>query len=102
VNRPATGGDQAGVAAAEAAARSQAEYYLYVLSERCVEIDRKIVNYQNAMARYESRGHGHDTRRCRRMIRVEEHERYKLDRMIDALHQRFPPPGVRPAGNTMT
>jgi hypothetical protein len=77
------------VAAAEAADRDQAEYFLQVLNERCVETDRRIVKFRTAMAGYESRGSIEHVRRCRRMIRTEEHNRHQLNRMIDALHRRF-------------
>ncbi|MGB9303289.1 MAG: hypothetical protein WCB92_06310 [Mycobacterium sp.] len=48
--------DQAAAAAVEAADRSQAEYYLRVLSEHCAESGRRIAKYLAAMAGYESRG----------------------------------------------
>ena len=94
MNRPAAGVDQVAAAAAEAADRRQAEYYLRVLSQECLQIHRRIAKYQAATARYESRGGVDDARRCRRMIRKEEHDRDRLEGMIAALHLRFRPPGV--------
>jgi hypothetical protein len=77
-------------AAVEAADRDQAEYFLQMLSASCVEIERKIDKFQTALASYESRGSTEHVRRCRRMIRTEEHNRHQLNGMIDALHRRFP------------
>jgi hypothetical protein len=74
----------------EAADRDQAEYFLQMLSESCVEIDRRIHKFQTALAGYESRGSTEHVRRCRRMIRTEEHNRHQLHGMIDALRRRFP------------
>ena len=101
VNRRAAERLQAAAAAAETADRSQAEYYLQLLYERCVQIDGKIAKYQTAMERYASRGRIDHVRRCRRLIRIEEHDRSRLERMIAALYRRFPPPGMRPSQGAM-
>jgi hypothetical protein len=98
VNRGGVGSDKA--AAAEAANRSQGRYFLRVLNEHCVEIDRRIAKYQAEVTKYESRGSVDHACRCRRMIRSEERDRQQVDWMIDALHRRFtsaaPPRKRRP------
>ena len=90
VRRPVTRDDPA-IAAAEAADRTQAEYFLAVLSESSGEIDRRIAKRQQAMTRYETRRRVGEARPCRRMIRNEEYGRQRLEWMIAALYRRFPP-----------
>lgn len=76
--------------AAEAADRSQAEYYRCLLAEHRTEIDRAIVKYQSAIAEQKSRGSTNGARELGRALRQAERERQAVDRMIDALDRRFP------------
>jgi hypothetical protein len=67
---------------------SRAQYFLGLLCDSRVEIDRQIAKDTAAMTSYQSCGQFDGFRRLRRMIRVEERERQELDRMITALHRR--------------
>jgi hypothetical protein len=78
--------DHAAAETAEAANRSQADYFIRLLEENCIEIDRRITNHQTDIAGYESRGCLDDARRCRRIIRIEEPSN------MSALHSVGPPP----------
>jgi hypothetical protein len=60
-----------------------------LLIENCAEIDDRVAKCQSAMAAFESRGRHNDVRRCRQLIRAQEHERRGIERMIAALHRRF-------------
>jgi hypothetical protein len=70
--------------------RRQADYYRLLLAERCAQTDRRIAEYRTMLSRDEARGYLDEVRRIRRLIRIEERERETLDRMLKALHRRFP------------
>jgi hypothetical protein len=78
------------VVVAEAANCSQAEYFITLLNQSCVEIDHRIAECESVMTRYQARGSLDEVRQCRRTIRIEERERQQLQWMIAALHHRFP------------
>ena len=82
-------------AAAEAANRAQADYFLRELGENCVQIDRRIAKYQAALAEDETLGID-DRRQLRRMIRIEQRHRQLAEQMIDNLHRRFGIAGLWP------
>jgi hypothetical protein len=70
----------------------QADYFLRLLIPSCRQIDRKIDQYQKAIAIAETRGAADDAHRIRRMLRIDEKERQTLKALIDGLQQRFPVP----------
>ena len=86
MTRTAAGSDRA--ITAQAADRSQADYFRNLLVECRDEIDQTIAKYRDELATYDGRASG--ARTLRRMIRHAEWERHELDRMIGALDQRFP------------
>ena len=82
-------------AAAEAAERTQAEYYRRLLAERRAEIDLAIVKLHTALPRQDVAS---DARALGRVVRDAERERKEIDRMIDALDRRFTPADLTPLG----
>jgi hypothetical protein len=68
----------------------QADYFLRLLIPSCRQIDRKIDQYQKAIAIAETRGAPEDAHRIRRMLRIDEQERQTLKALIDGLQRRFP------------
>jgi hypothetical protein len=82
-------------AAAEAAERTQAEYYRRLLAERRAEIDLAIVKLHTALPRQDVVS---DARALGRVVRDAERERKEIDRMIDALDRRFTPADLTPLG----
>ena len=89
MTRPLAGKGRA--AAAEAADRTQAEYYRCLLVERRAEIDLAIVKLLTALPRHEALSAGSNTRGPGRVVRDAERERKEIDRMLDALDRRFGP-----------
>ena|ERR1700756_1104680 len=92
MTRPPAGNGKA--AAAEAAERTQAEYYRYLLAERRAEIDLAIVKLHAALPRDDARTAVSDARDLGRVVRDAEQEKKDIDRMLDALDRRFPPAGL--------
>jgi hypothetical protein len=82
-------------AAAEAAERTQAEYYRRLLAERRAEIDLAIVKLHTALPRQDVVS---DARALGRVVRDAERERKEIDRLIDALDRRFTPADLTPLG----
>lgn len=68
----------------------QADYFLRLLTQGCVLIERQIDRYQKAIAVAEGSGAVDHSRRLRRVMRVEQQEQQKLKGMIDRLQHRFP------------
>ena len=93
MTRPPAGTGKA--AAAEAAERSQAEYYRRLLAERRAEIDLAIVKLHTALPRQDVVS---DARALGRVVRDAERERKEIDRLIDALDRRFTPADLTPLG----
>ena len=83
-------------AAAEAAERTQAEYYRCLLAERRAEIDLAIVKLHTALPRHEAYSAAGGARELARVVRDAERERKEIDRMIDALDRRFTPADLTP------
>jgi hypothetical protein len=92
MTRPPAGNGKA--AAAEAAERTQAEYYRYLLAERRAEIDLAIVKLHAALPRDDARTAVSDGRDLGRVVRDAQQEKKDIDRMLDALDRRFPPAGL--------
>jgi hypothetical protein len=82
-------GDDPAMDAWTAPDRLQADYYRSLLNERCAEIDRRIAKYQTLLTRHQAGGNDDEIRRLRRMIRIEDHERQTLNRLLKALNRRF-------------
>ncbi len=82
-------------AAAEAAERTQAEYYRRLLAERRAEIDLAIVKLHTALPRQDVVS---DARALGRVVRDAERERKEIDRLIEALDRRFTPADPTPLG----
>jgi hypothetical protein len=93
MTRPPAGTGKA--AAAEAAERTQAEYYRRLLAERRAEIDLAIVKLHTALPRQDVVS---DARALGRVVRDAERERKEIDRLIDALDRRFTPEDLTPLG----
>src|SRR6202045_2166672 len=91
MTRPRAGTGKA--AAAEAAERTQAEYYRRLLAERRAEIDLAIVKLHTALPRQDVVS---DARALGRVVRDAERERKEIDRLIDALDRRFTPADLTP------
>ena len=94
MTRPPAGNGKA--AAAEAAERTQAEYYRRLLAERRAEIDLAIVKLHTALSRHEAHSATSDARDLGRVFPDAERERKEIDRMIDALDRRFTPADLTP------
>jgi hypothetical protein len=91
MNRPAIDVGQSAEPAADPD-HLQADYFLRLLIPSRRRIDRKIDQYQKAIAIAETRGAPEDAHRIRRMLRVDEQERQTLNALIDRLQRRFPVP----------
>jgi hypothetical protein len=94
MTRPPAGTGKA--AAAEAAERTQAEYYRRLLAERRAEIDLAIVKLHTALPRQQAQSAVSDARALGRVVRNAERERKEIDRLIDALDRRFTPADLTP------
>src|SRR5947209_3754631 len=81
-------------AAAEAADRSQAEYFRRLLEQHRTETDHAIAGYHAAMEEQEARGELSGIGELTRQVRRAEQERDGIDRMIAALDRRFPLAGL--------
>jgi len=90
-NEPAGNIDRCAATPVMAGDQRQADYYLRALTRSSREIERRIASYQAAMARYEASGDADYARCVRRQIRIEQQDRYILERMIDNLRRRFAP-----------
>lgn len=77
------------IAAAEAADRRQAEYFLSLLTQRRRLVDRRIDEYRKAVAKAETNGDVERGYGYRRMAHSEEQDRQTLDEMIENLQRRF-------------
>lgn len=78
--------------APDTADQLQADYFLQMLASRRRLIDRRIDEYQRAVAASEANGDVDGACSYRRMMRIEEQDRRTLDGMIDKLRRRFPRP----------
>jgi hypothetical protein len=95
VNGPAENACRsAAVPAADGDSR-QADYFLRLLVQNCWQLDRRIDEYQRAIAIAETSGAVQRARGIRRLMRIEENERQTVQALIDCLQRRFPLPSPR-------
>jgi hypothetical protein len=90
VSTPARDDDS--VAAARADLR-QAEYFRGVLQNECHELDQRVTAHEVAMANYQRLGQLNQVRRMQAEIRLNERERETVQRLLEALDERFGRPG---------
>jgi len=90
VDRPAVDAGQSAAAPAVDADHRQAEYFLRLLAENCLDIDQQIDRYQKAIAIAEASGATEHGGRLQSAMRAEQQERQTLTELIDALQRRFP------------
>jgi hypothetical protein len=69
--------------------RLQAEYFLRLLAENHGQLGQRIDEYQKAIAIAQVRGATDDVTGIRQVMRIAEHERRTLGKLIDRLRQRF-------------
>ena len=77
-------------AMSETADHRQADYFLRLLTQNRRLIDRRIDEYQKAIATSEANGDVEGTCGFRRTAHLEEQDRQTLDGLIENLHRRFP------------
>jgi hypothetical protein len=68
----------------------QADYFLRLLVQNCRQLNHRIDKYQREIAIAETRGAVQRARGIRRVMRIEEHERQTVQRLIECLQRRFP------------
>jgi hypothetical protein len=78
------------IAAAQAANVEQADYYRRELSRQGRLLADRRAAQESALAQYRLRGELKQVRRIQREIRVGEWELQTLQRLLDAIEQRFP------------
>jgi hypothetical protein len=81
------------IAAARAANVDQADYYRGELSRQGRLLAERRAALEVALAQYQLRGELKQVRRIEREIRLGEWEQQTLQRLIDAIEQRFPRAG---------
>lgn len=77
-------------AAADAADRLQADYFLRLLAQNRRLIDHRIDEYRKAIAAADIKGDAEGARTFRRLALGEERDRQTVDGLIDRLRRRFP------------
>lgn len=87
------------IAAARAANVEQADYYREELSRQGRLLADRRAAHEAALAQYQLRGELNQVRRVEREIRHGDWEQQALQRLLDAIEERFPGWGVchRPA-----
>jgi hypothetical protein len=81
------------IAAARAANVDQADYYRRELSHQGKLLADRRAAHEAALAQYQLRGELKQVRRIQREIRLGEYEQQTLQRLLDAIEQRFPQRG---------
>ena len=89
LDRPAENASRSAAGPSADADSRQADYFLRLLVQNCRQLDRRIGEYQRAIAIAESTGAVQRARGVRRMMRTEEHERQTVQALIDRLQRRF-------------
>lgn len=90
-SRPSVSGDGGATDPEPATAdRQQAEYFMRLLGQRARYIDRRIDDFQKAIAVSEAGGDAENVRDVRRQSRAEEKDRQAVRGLIDNLQRRFP------------
>lgn len=77
-------------AAADAADRRQAEYFVRLLMQNRRLMDHRIDEYQQAIAAAEADGDADAAGNFRRLSRLEQQDRQSIDGMLEKLRKRFP------------
>ena len=90
VDRPTGAVDSVAPAASDLADQLQADYFKRLLVQKRSLIDRRIDDYQKAIAIADARGDIEAACGLRRLAKVEEQDRQTLDDMIEKLRRRFP------------
>jgi hypothetical protein len=90
VDRPAGDTGRSAAAPAVDADQRQAEYFLRLLAQNCLDIDQQIDRYQRAIAIAEASGATDHGVRLQSAMRAEQQERHTLTELIDGLQRRFP------------
>jgi hypothetical protein len=72
--------------------RQQAEYFRRVLDDQRTQVQQELARDSSLLAKYQHAGDLSGVRRMRRVVRARETELITLDRLIDALNQRFARP----------
>jgi hypothetical protein len=78
------------IAAARAANVEQADYYRGELSRQGRLLADRRAAHEAALAEYQLRGELYQVRRIQREIRLGEYDQHTLQRLLDAIEQRFP------------
>jgi hypothetical protein len=81
------------IAAARAANVDQADYYRRELSRQGRLLADRRAAHEAALGQYQLRGELNQVRRIERKIRLGEWEQQTLQRLLDAIEQRFPRAG---------
>lgn len=89
VNRP-VGDIECSPVTIETADHRQADYFRRLFAQSRRHIEHRIGEYQKAIATAEAAGDADGASNLRRMARIDEQERQKLDGMIENLQRRFP------------
>jgi hypothetical protein len=89
LNRPAEDGNRSAAITIAAADSRQADYFLRLLVENCRQVDRRIDEYQRAIATAETRGAVERARDIGRLMVIKKHERQTVQALIDRLERRF-------------
>jgi hypothetical protein len=90
VSRPPARADDGAIAPEPATAdQQQAEYFMRLLGQRSRHIDRRIGDFQKAIADSEAGGDAENVRDVRRQSRAEEKDRQAVKDLIDNLQRRF-------------
>ena len=82
------------IAVARAANVEQADYYRRELSRQGRLLADRRAAHEAALAQYQLRGELNQVRRVRREIRHGEWEQQALQRLLDAIEERFPRAGT--------
>lgn len=82
--------------APDAADRSQADYFMRLLSQNRRLTEQRLEDYQKAIIAAQAAGDVEAVCNFRRMARIEEQDRDSLDGMLDKLRRRFARPRVQP------
>jgi len=81
------------IAATRAANVDQADYYRRELSRQGSLLAERRAAHEAALAQYQLRGELNQVRRIEREIRLGEWEQQTLQRLLDAIEERFPRTG---------
>jgi hypothetical protein len=99
MNTPA--GQVIGLAAHRRSAdRRQGDYFRRLLDDQRAQVQQELSGHAAMLAEHQQAGDLSGVRRLRRLVRAKETELTTLDRLIQALEQRFGPPSPTPSDPT--